>query len=325
MAYKIEIQPSGIHFDASAGMSILDSALSSNIHLEHSCRNGECGACAAELIDGSAIDAAGNTVSSGTLLTCSTQPLTDLKLTAAYYPELTHIKRKIIPAKVNRISFVTKDIAVIHLRLPPNGRLDYLPGQYVDVSYKGITRSYSIANAQSVSNGIELHIRCVPDGRFSALLLNDIKTDTLLRIEGPKGTFFVRDNHRPIIFLAGGTGFAPVKAMTEELLAAKSQRKLYLYWGMATPEAFYTYIASQWAEQNDNLSYIPVVSEKIGNWPGRTGLVHRAVLEDFTDLSEFDVYACGSPLMIDAAKKDFLLQGLDAKNFYSDAFTPAKQ
>lgn len=324
MAYKIEIQPSGIHFDANSGMSILDSALSSNIHLEHSCKNGECGACAAELVEGSAIDAAGNTVSSGTLLTCSTQPLTDLKLIAAYYPELTRIRPKITPAKVNRISFVTKDIAVIHLRLPPNSRLDYLPGQYVDVSYKGITRSYSIANAQSVSAGIELHIRCIPDGRFSELLRNDIKTDTLLRIDGPKGTFFVRDNHRPIIFLAGGTGFAPVKAMVEELLAAKSQRKLYLYWGMASSEAFYTDIASQWAEDNGNLSYIPVVSEKVGNWPGRTGLVHRAVLEDFTDLSEFDVYACGSPLMIDAAKQDFLLQGLDAKHFYSDAFTPAK-
>jgi CDP-4-dehydro-6-deoxyglucose reductase len=174
MAYKIEIQPSGIHFDANSGMSILDSALSSNIHLEHSCKNGECGACAAELIEGSAIDSAGNTVSSGTLLTCSTQPLTDLKLIAAYYPELTRIRPKITPAKVNRISFVTEDIAIIHLRLPPNSRLDYLPGQYVDVNYKGITRSYSIANAQTVSAGIELHIRCVPDGCFSGLLLNDI-------------------------------------------------------------------------------------------------------------------------------------------------------
>jgi CDP-4-dehydro-6-deoxyglucose reductase len=324
MAYKIEILPAGLYFEADANTSILDSAISANIQLDHSCRNGECGICTAELIEGSAVDTDENVFTSGNLLTCRAKPQSDLKLIATYCPELADIKQKIIPAKVDQITFVAKDIVVIKLRLPPNTQFDYLPGQYIDITYKGVTRSYSIANSQSVSAGIELHIRCIPNGQFSNLLINDIKKDSLLRIDGPKGTFFVRESHRPIIFLAGGTGFAPIKAMVEVLLANNSRRNLYVYWGMPSTEALYSDIGKQWEKQNENLSYIPVVSENTENWPGRTGFVHHAVLEDFMDLSGFDVYACGSPLMIEAAKKDFLLQGLMAKNFYSDAFTPAK-
>lgn len=324
MSYKIELQPSGIYFDAATNASILDSALNANIHLEHSCKNGECGLCVAELITGSTVDEQGNEYSFGNILTCCTKPQTDLKLAANYYPELADIKQQIIPGKVDQILLIAEDIAVIKLRFPPSAKFNYLPGQYINITYKGIKRSYSIANAQSVTAGIELHIRRVPNGRFSDLLFNDIKKDALIRIEGPIGTFFVRDNDRPIIFLAGGTGFAPIKAMVEELLANKCKRNLYIYWGMPSAEALYSDIAEQWANSNDNVYYTPVVSVEVENWPGRTGFVHHAVLADFADLSIFDIYACGSPLMIESAKKDFLMQGLNAKNFYSDAFTPAK-
>jgi len=324
MNYKIKIQPSGLCFNADEDASILDSALSANIHLEHSCKNGDCGACAAELHTGLVVDALGNSCTSGRILTCATRPQSDLELVATFHPELAAIQQKVVPAKVDQILFAGKDVAVITLRLPPNANFHYLPGQYLDMTYQGVKRSYSIANAQVVSAGIELHIRRVPNGCFSELLFTEVKKDSLMRIEGPKGTFFVRDTGRPIIFLAGGTGFAPIKAMTEGLLANQCNRDLHIYWGMPSASMFYSNIARQWAETHSSISYIPVVSEYCENWQGRTGFVHQAVLEDFADLSAFDVYACGSPLMIDSAKKDFLLQGLDARNFYSDAFTPAK-
>lgn len=324
MKYKIKIHPSGIEFDAEENISILDSALNVNVHLEHSCKNGDCGICAAELQIGCAVDADGNEYSSGRLLTCCTKPRSDLELNAVYFPELTHIRQKIIPAKVDQILFAAEDIAVIKLRLPPNAGFDYLPGQYIDITYQGITRSYSIANARTAPAQLELHIRCVPNGKFSELVTNEIKKETLLRIAGPKGTFFVRESQRPLIFLAGGTGFAPIKAMIEELLARQCKRELYLYWGMPAPEALYSDIGEKWAENNAHFSYVPVVSGHAENWQGRTGYVHHAVLEDFTDLADFEVYACGSPVMIEAAKQDFFRQGLKAGNFYSDAFTPAK-
>ena len=324
MNYNIKVQPAGLSFNADADASILDSALSANIHLEHSCKTGDCGVCTAELHAGLVVDSFGNSYTSDRILTCSTKPRSDLELVAEVYPELAAIQQKVIPAKVDQILFAVKDVVVITLRLPPNANFHYLPGQYIDMTYQGVKRSYSIANAQVVSTGIELHIRRVPNGRLSELLFTEIKKESLLRIEGPKGTFFVRDTGRPIIFLAGGTGFAPIKAMIEKLVADQCRRRFHIYWGMPSASMFYHDIARQWAESHASISYIPVVSEPGENWQGRTGLVHKAVLEDFSDLSDFDVNACGSPLMIEAAKKDFLLNGLDARNFYSDAFTPAK-
>ncbi|MBF4438157.1 CDP-6-deoxy-delta-3,4-glucoseen reductase, partial [Vibrio anguillarum] len=155
----------------------------------------------------------GELVTQGHILTCQSKAKSDVVLKANYYPELVDIKQQTISCKVASFEFVTKDIVSIRFRFSPKTIFNYLPGQYVDLSFRGVKRSYSIANAKSKSNELELHIRKVPNGEMSELLFEHLKENQLMRIEGPKGTFFVRDNIKPLIFIATGTGIAPIKAI----------------------------------------------------------------------------------------------------------------
>ncbi|ABM02619.1 CDP-6-deoxy-L-threo-D-glycero-4-hexulose-3-dehydrase reductase [Psychromonas ingrahamii 37] len=321
MAYRIEIQPSGVHFQSEN--NLLDDALDQSIPLEHSCKTGECGTCSAEVIFGDIENENDEIVSQGAILTCQSRALSDAILKAKYYPELASQQIQTLPSKVASFDYVTADIIVIKLRFPPTAKFDFLPGQYVDLNFKGIKRSYSIANAKQVSDGIELHIRKVAEGKMSEAVFSGLKEGLLMRLEGPKGTFFVRESNKPIIFLAGGTGIAPVKAMIEDLVANESKREIHIYWGMNNPSAFYLDKLQQFAEENSNIYYTPVLSGE-EQWDGRMGFVHQAVCDDFESLNEYQVYACGSPLMINAAKISFIEKQLSKEQFFSDAFTPAK-
>lgn len=324
MSYIIKIFPSSVEFTGKDDETILDSALSNDVHLEHSCKNGDCGVCESEIISGKAINAVGEVFSNGDrILTCNCRPNSDLQLQANYFPELAGQVKKIVPCKVTSAIMGSEDVLKLVLRLPPTSQTKYLPGQYINLQYKGVIRSYSVANANE-DDGIELHIRNVPNGQMSSLLFDDLKENTLMRLEGPCGTFFIRHSERPIIFLAGGTGFAPVKAMVEHLLQNKSKREIYIYWGMPTAKDFYSNLPTEWSILFDNVHFIPVVSSNDEIWLGRKGLVHHAVMEDFSSLESFDIYACGSPLMINASKKDFIAKNLSVDNFYSDAFTASK-
>lgn len=324
MSYIIKIFPSSVEFTGKDDETILDSALSNDVHLEHSCKNGDCGVCESKIISGKVINAVGDVFSNGDrILTCNCRPNSDLQLQAHYFPELAGQVKKIIPCKVTSAIMGSEDVLKLVLRLPPTAKTKYLPGQYINLQYKGVIRSYSVANANE-DDGIELHIRNVPNGQMSSLLFDDLKENTLMRLEGPCGTFFIRHSERPIIFLAGGTGFAPVKAMVEHLLQNKSKREIYIYWGMPTAKDFYSNLPAEWSTLFDNVYFIPVVSSNDEIWLGRKGLVHHAVMEDFSSLESFDIYACGSPLMINASKKDFIAKNLSVDNFYSDAFTASK-
>lgn len=326
MSIKIELYPSGLAFTAEEELTILDSALNQNINIEYSCKDGTCGACKSRLINGT-VDSLSSTalssdeIANGYILTCCSKPKSNLILEADYHPQLDGIVKKTFPCKVSSLEFPVDDVAVLKLRIPPTTKLNYLSGQYLDLTFNGIRRSYSIANM--CSDFIELHIRKVENGKFSQFLFNELKENSLLRAEGPMGTFFVRENHNPIIFLAGGTGFAPVKAMIEKLLDQNDSRDIYVYWGMAKEGHFYSDIALQWSQKYNHIHYVPVVSEPNGTWNGRSGLVHQAVMDDFKDLSKFNVYACGNPMMIESARKDFISIGLLEKQFFSDAFVPS--
>lgn len=328
MAVKIEIQPSGISFCADESETILDAALNSDIIIGHSCKNGSCGACKTKLISGEieyvkqpALTE--NEIAQGVILTCCSKPKTDITLNTTYHPELKNIQPKTFISKVNEIIIDNNsEVAVLKLRLPPNAALNYLPGQYIDLLLNGQRRSYSIANAPT--DFVELHIRNVAQGLFSQIIFNELKLQQVLRFEGPYGTFFVRNDERPLILLAGGTGFAPVKAIVEQLLKTNDSRPVYIYWGMPTQKHFYSTLPDDWAKQYSHICFVPVVSNVDPSWTGRTGLVHKAVLEDINDLSLFSIYACGSPAMISAAHQDFLQQGMVEDYFYSDAFVPSK-
>lgn len=321
MQHIVKILPSSITYKSED--NILDDALSENLVLEHGCKTGTCGICSAEIISGEVENENGKLVNNGKILTCCSKAKSDLVLRANYYPELAKIKRQTVPCKVANFKYVTDDIVVIRFRFPPMVKFNYLPGQYVDLSFKGIRRSYSIANAKEDSHEIELHIRRVPEGKMSKLLFNHLEENQLMRMDGPKGTFFVRAGHKPIILLAGGTGIAPIKAILEQLVQDSDPRQIYIYWGMSSINGFYLDELNTLSTSYKNIYYVPVMSGHT-DWDGRTGLVHQAVCDDFASLDDCEVYACGSPMMIDSAKKAFIEKGLPESAFHSDAFTPAK-
>lgn len=324
MNYEIEIQPARVKYKASVDDTLLSAALANKFCLEHSCRSGECGLCSATIVSGTVKNEFGDLVTEGNVLTCCSYPQSDITLLAKFLPELSDIECKTLPCKLVSKSLVNHDILILTLRFPPKTNFKYLAGQYIDLIYQGLRRSYSIANAQSSLEGLELHIRLIADGQFSQVLIRDCNENQLMRIEGPKGTFFVREATNPIIFLAGGTGFAPVKAMMENLLHNKVNREIYIYWGMAHSDGFYTKIADDWAREYSHISYVSVVSADDKCWQGRRGFVHQVVLDDFSDLSKYHVYACGSPLMISSAKDAFISRGLNSEHFYADIFVSSK-
>ena len=323
MTYNIHIYPASIQYQASSETTLLNAALANKCNLQHSCRKGSCGVCVAEILSGLVKNEHGAMVRSGLVLTCQSYAHSDTTLKANYFAELTDIACVTTPCKISKLSFMTEDIIALTLRLPPTTKFNYLPGQYIDLISAGKRRSYSIANALTDSKTIELHIRLLADGEFSQLLKN-ATLNQLMHIDGPKGTFFVREAPNPIIFLAGGTGFAPIKAMVESLLASKSSRDIYIYWGMSESKSFYSDIAKTWEMESHHIHYLPVLSSEDRTWTGRRGFVHQAVLHDFHDLSPFHVYACGQQLMIQAARDTFVANGLDKTHFYSDIFVASK-
>ena len=237
------------------------------------------------------------------------------------------IQIKKMPTRVAKIEKVADDVVVVSLQLPANERLQYLAGQYIEFLLKdGKRRSYSMANAPHKDEHVTLHIRHMPGGYFTDHVFGTMKERDILRFEGPLGTFFLReDSDKPIVMLASGTGFAPIKAIVEQLEHNKSQRPVTLYWGGRRPKDLYMHaLCEQWAASLPNFKYVPVVSDALpeDNWSGRTGFVHQAVIADYPDLSGHQVYACGAPIVVESAKRDFTGQcKLPAEEFYADSFT----
>ena len=321
MKYNIEVFPANIEFKSEN--NILNDALEQSIHLEHSCKNGQCGACEAKVIKGDVIDQNGNCVNKGKILTCLSKAKSHLILEAKYYKELSDIKSMTSPCKVSSFQWLTDDILSLTLRLPPKNRLKYLPGQYIDLSVKGIKRSYSIANAMSEKGDIELQIRRVEGGAMSSFLRENVAINQLMRMEGPKGTFFVRESLKPILFIATGTGIAPVKSMVEDLINKETKRQIHIYWGMRHKDELYCKSLNELAFYHSNVHFIPVLSQD-EKWNGKKGHVQDAVLSDFDSLIDYEVYACGSINMISDAKEKFIKKELSENAFHFDAFTASK-
>jgi CDP-4-dehydro-6-deoxyglucose reductase len=214
------------------------------------------------------------------------------------------------------------DVVRLILKIPGSQSLQYLAGQYLDIEHPDFEpRAFSIANAPVNSNLLELHVRLVKEGQFTNFVFNTLTEKTILRIEGPKGSFFLRDESDcPIVFIAGGTGFGPIKAIIEHLILMNSTRTVCLYWGVRTEQDFYLDLPSEWREKHDNISFIPVLSEPDSSWRGQSGFVHEVVMKDFEDLIDYEVYACGPPVMVKAAAKGCIENNLKKENFFSDSF-----
>ena len=330
--HRVTLQPSGQSFDVEEGESILTAALRQQFVLPYGCRNGACGSCKGKLLEGS-VDYGvyqqkalpESEKGQGKALFCQARPLTDLVIEARTVGAAKDIQVKTLPCRVQKLERLADDVMVLHLKLPANERLQFLAGQYLEFLLRdGSRRSFSMANAPHDDELIQLHVRRVAGGQFTDHVFGKMKERDILRFEGPLGTFFLREESRkPIVFVASGTGFAPIKSIIEAARHKGMSRPMTLYWGGRRPKDLYMNgLAESWTALG--LRYVPVVSEALAEdgWRGRTGFVHRAVMEDFPDLSAHQVYACGVPVMVDAARRDFTtLCKLPEDEFYADSFT----
>jgi len=234
-----------------------------------------------------------------------------------------------LPARVQKLERAGSDAMILFLKLPANERLMFLPGQYIDILLKdGTRRSFSMANAPHDDEFVQLHVRHVPGGSFTDHVFKSMKERDILRFEGPFGTFFLREESaKPIVFVASGTGFAPIKAVIEAAFKKGVSRPMTLDWGARRPKDLYLNgLAERWVAEHPGFKYVPVISDGLpeDNWRGRTGFVHRAVMEDQPDLSWHQVYACGVPIMVDSARRDFARKcRLPENEFFADSFTTA--
>lgn len=334
MSYKITIKSSQHAFASQGDETILESALREGFDLPYGCRNGACGSCKGKVLEGSvehgkydksALSEAD--IASGMTLFCCAKPLSDLVVECREVKLAKDIQVKILPCRVQNMTLLGKDTMVLHLKLPANERLQFLAGQYIDILLKdGKRRSFSLANAPHDDDLLELHIRNVAGGNFTQHVFTEMKVKDILRFEGPLGTFTLdEDSNKPIILLASGTGFAPIKSIVEHAIRIGVKRDMKLYWGANTLADLYMRdLPAKWAQEHDNFSFIPVLSAPLpeDNWTGRTGFVHHAVMADLNSLADYQVYACGSPVMVQAANKDFTAsRHLPQEEFFSDAFT----
>ncbi len=334
--HQVRLEPSGHAFDVAEGETLLEAALRQGIGLPYGCRNGACGACkgilrAGELAYGEYQERALHDAekAAGKALTCCTRPLTDVVFEVRELAGARDIAIRTMPCRVDRVERPAEDVAILYLKLPAGERLQFLAGQYIDILLKeGKRRSFSLANAPHDDAFLQLHVRKSPGGAFSNYVFEQMKERAILRFEGPLGTFYLReDSDKPMIFVAGGTGFAPIKALVEHCFHEGVERPMVLYWGARSLRDLYMpALPSRWQQEHPNFTFIPVLSDPVpeDGWSGRTGLVHEAVLEDFRDLSGYQVYACGAPGMTDLARETFVEdRALPEDEFYCDAFTPS--
>jgi CDP-4-dehydro-6-deoxyglucose reductase, E3 len=336
MTHQVNIRNSKHQFKIEDDESILQAALAAGLVIPYGCRDGACGSCKGKLIEGQidygqysekALTPAER--ESGHALFCQAKALSDVVIEVRDVRSADDIQVRIFPSRVAKLERVTDDVIILYLKMPANQPFRFIAGQYLDFILKdGSRRSFSMGNAPHDDEFVQLHIRHVPGGAFTDHVFEKMKERDILRLEAPLGTFNLRpESAKPIVFVASGTGFAPIKSILEHVFRAGTTRPMTLYWGGRRPRDLYMNdLPVKWAAEHPNFKYVPVISDALpeDQWTGRTGFVHRAVMQDFPDLSGHEVYACGVPVMVDAARKDFVEQcKLPSDEFYCDSFTTA--
>ena len=334
MTFQVLVNPSGRQFSCDAGESILAAAIRAGVGLPYGCKNGACGSCKGKLVSGQAelgthqeraLSAAER--EAGQTLFCCAMPQSDVVIEAREVLGIGDFPIKKLPSRVAKLDRLTDDVMVLSLQLPATERMQFKAGQYIEFLLKdGKRRAYSMATAPHSDELLALHIRHMPGGLFTDQLFGTLKEKDILRFEGPLGTFFLReDSEKPIVMLASGTGFAPIKAMIDHWAHQQSTRPITLYWGGRRPADLYmNALCEEWAKTLPNFRYIPVISDALpeDQWNGRTGFVHKAVMHDLQNLSDYQVYACGAPIMVEAAQRDFVAEcKLPNEEFFADSFT----
>jgi CDP-4-dehydro-6-deoxyglucose reductase len=337
MSFTITIEPAHRAYQAEHDEALLAAAIRHGVGLPYGCRDGACGSCKSRLLSGRVVHGPHQLKAlpvaeeeAGFILTCCATAQTDCTVEARTVPGAGEFPILKLPSRVLSIEKPAPDVAVIKMQLPANQNLQYRAGQYIEFILRdGARRSYSMANAPHAVGSppaIELHIRHMPGGKFTDHVFGAMKEKDILRMEGPLGSFFLREESaKPLILLASGTGFAPIKAIVQQLQHKGIARPAVLYWGCRRKADLYQHAwCLEAAAAMPALRYVPVLSEPAAEdgWQGRTGFVHQAVMADFPDLSGHQVYACGAPIMVESAERDFVATcGLAADEFYADSFT----
>ena len=331
MSFKIQIAGSDVTFDCASTENLLDAAMRQGIDMPYSCRKGVCGNCKGRVVQGElVVGTQGGSHEAGISqpdehLFCRAQPASDLSIAPKTWHRVDPAARKTVQAKVFKKIQLAPDVTQLQLRFPAGVRVKFKAGQYLQLLLPdGQRRSYSMANAPHESDAVQLHIRHLPQGHFSDAMLKNLQVGDVLKLELPHGDFYLReDRERPMLMVAGGTGFAPIKSIIDHIVRQKLMRTVHLYWGARTPEGIYAAdVVARWAQQFPTLVVHPVLSDvsDASTWDGRTGFVHDAVAADFADLSNWDVYACGGLPMVNALRDVCAQRGLPEAHFYSDAF-----
>ncbi len=333
MSHTVTIQPSEHQFPVEPGESVLDAALRQGFAFPYGCRNGACGSCLGTLVAGEvrypdeqrppALKE--SDMAAGKALFCQARPASDLVIEVREIGAAKDIVIKTLPCRVAKKELLAHDVMRLKLKLPVTERLQFLAGQYIDILLKdGRRRGFSLANAPHDDEFLELHVRRVEGGFFTGHVFDDMKEKALLRLEGPLGSFFLReDSERPVILMGGGTGFAPLKGILEHAFHQGIERPMHLFWGVRSRRDLYLgELPERWAQAHPDFRYTPVLSEPIAEdqWQGETGLVPEAVVREHPDLSGFDLYMSGPPAMIAAARTLFEAHGLPADRLYYDSF-----
>lgn len=336
MSYTLTLLPGSHAIPCSQDETLLQAALTAELLVPYGCRDGACGACKARVLTGE-VDHGHTPVTTlseteraeGGVLMCCAHACGDVTVACREIRSASDIPIRKMPCRVQSLEQVADDVMILRVKLPPGENFHFHAGQYIDFLLKdGARRSFSIANAPEGAETLELHVREVPGGRFTGHVFSTLRPRDILRFEGPLGSFFLRENSaeggdRPVILLAGGTGFAPMKAIVEHMLARQLHRPTTLYWGARTRPGLYLHaLAEGWTKALPDFRYVPVLSDEVPDgWHSHKGLVHHAVMSDWPDLSAHQVYVCGAPAMVEAARRDFTRQcGLPENAFFADAF-----
>jgi CDP-4-dehydro-6-deoxyglucose reductase len=333
MSFSVTNQHNNSIFTTHQDETILDAALRDNRIYPYGCRSGVCGACKSNLVSGQVdygdyedFALTDDEKEQGKVLICQAIPLEDVVIDVKEIMTGTSIQIKMLPCRVGKINRLAQDVVQLFLTLPKTQEFKFIAGQYIDIILKdGQRRSFSIANLpeNTEEEGLELHIRHVPDGHFTPRVFDSMKERDLLRFEGPFGTYFLQsDPAQPIVMIAGGTGFSPVKGLIQQALAQNPDQSIHLFWGARDEQDLYMdSIAKTWSETYPNIKYTPVLSDSTSSdWTGETGYVHEIVEKSYQNFGKFDVYASGPPIMIDAVRNSLLAKGMNQDRFFFDSF-----
>jgi len=325
MTFTVSVTGTEFRFPCEPNESVLDAAQRAGLEIPYSCRKGVCGTCKGRIASGEARAFAGDALGAaeraqGQVLFCNARPRSDLTIEPRSISKADPFARKTTNARVFRLQRLADDVMLVHLRFPAGIRVKFKAGQHLNLILdNGERRDFSMANPPRESDGAQLHIRHVPGGAFTGYVFNTLKRGDHMTLEIPFGDFTLRESDKPILFVAGSTGFAPIQSIIENMFIKGINRKMTLYWGARQLSGIYSDLPRKWAARYPNFNYVPVLSD--APEPGmRHNLVHRAAIEDYPSLAPFQAYVCGVPVMTQAARSEFLAAGLPEKEFFADAF-----